>query len=117
MYKNYKAETVDQAIALGLEELKVAEEDIKIDVLEGGSKGFLGLGKKDAEVQLTVINPELKTYETIDALINRGQPGEERSEEHTSELQSRGHLVCRLLLEKNNRAGRGGCRGEGLGGV
>src|SRR5207253_1461382 len=24
-----------------------------------------------------------------------------RSEEHTSELQSRGHLVCRLLLEKN----------------
>src|SRR5690625_6274173 len=25
----------------------------------------------------------------------------ERSEEHTSELQSRGHIVCRLLLEKN----------------
>src|SRR5690625_6167141 len=25
-----------------------------------------------------------------------------RSEEHTSELQSRGHLVCRLLLEKEN---------------
>src|SRR5690625_5803829 len=28
----------------------------------------------------------------------RGEPI--RSEEHTSELQSRGHLVCRLLLEK-----------------
>src|SRR5207253_10664310 len=27
-------------------------------------------------------------------------PPELRSEEHTSELQSRGHLVCRLLLEK-----------------
>src|SRR5690625_7127587 len=26
-----------------------------------------------------------------------------RSEEHTSELQSRGHLVCRLLLEKKHR--------------
>src|SRR5690625_6421175 len=26
-----------------------------------------------------------------------------RSEEHTSELQSRGHLVCRLLLEIKNR--------------
>src|SRR5207253_9166180 len=26
--------------------------------------------------------------------------GKFRSEEHTSELQSRGHLVCRLLLEK-----------------
>ena len=79
MHKNYKAETVDQAIALGLEELKVAEEDIKIDVIEGGSKGFLGLGKKDAEVTLTVINPELKSYDTIDALINRDHPGEEKS--------------------------------------
>src|SRR5437870_6615592 len=29
-------------------------------------------------------------------------PVAERSEEHTSELQSRGHLVCRLLLEKKN---------------
>src|SRR5437870_10737629 len=29
-------------------------------------------------------------------------PGYGRSEEHTSELQSRGHLVCRLLLEKKN---------------
>src|SRR3989449_6269727 len=29
-----------------------------------------------------------------------------RSEEHTSELQSRLHLVCRLLLEKKNRTHR-----------
>src|SRR5690625_2353514 len=28
------------------------------------------------------------------------------SEEHTSELQSRGHLVCRLLLDKNNPSHR-----------
>src|SRR5437899_8019983 len=28
--------------------------------------------------------------------------GDERSEEHTSELQSLRHLVCRLLLEKKN---------------
>src|SRR5439155_24347563 len=31
-----------------------------------------------------------------------------RSEEHTSELQSRGHLVCRLLLEKKTGARRVG---------
>src|SRR5439155_22823936 len=30
----------------------------------------------------------------------RSQDAAMRSEEHTSELQSRGHLVCRLLLEK-----------------
>src|SRR5690625_7021156 len=29
--------------------------------------------------------------------------GQTRSEEHTSELQSRGHLVCRLLLEKKKK--------------
>src|SRR5439155_11943469 len=29
-------------------------------------------------------------------------PQSQRSEEHTSELQSRGHLVCRLLLDKKN---------------
>src|SRR5690625_6457626 len=31
------------------------------------------------------------------------QAGPVRSEEHTSELQSRGHLVCRLLLQKKTR--------------
>src|SRR2546422_6163848 len=35
------------------------------------------------------------------------QPLQPRSEEHTSELQSRLHLVCRLLLEK--KKGRGRC--------
>src|SRR5690349_23191090 len=31
------------------------------------------------------------------------QPGRRRSEEHTSELQSRRDLVCRLLLEKKKK--------------
>src|SRR6266508_6311124 len=33
----------------------------------------------------------------------RVTPDPVRSEEHTSELQSRGHLVCRLLLEKKKK--------------
>src|SRR2546422_8466170 len=33
----------------------------------------------------------------------RGHRARERSEEHTSELQSRLHLVCRLLLEKKKK--------------
>src|SRR5690625_2483530 len=36
-------------------------------------------------------------------LSNNIRDRENRSEEHTSELQSRGHLVCRLLLEKKKR--------------
>src|SRR5690625_4077482 len=35
--------------------------------------------------------------------VNNNNVGPIRSEEHTSELQSRGHLVCRLLLEKKNQ--------------
>src|SRR2546430_12472087 len=31
---------------------------------------------------------------------DQGGPGDQRSEEHTSELQSQSNLVCRLLLEK-----------------
>src|SRR5690625_438094 len=37
---------------------------------------------------------------TISARMSVKKP---RSEEHTSELQSRGHLVCRLLLEKKKQ--------------
>src|SRR5690625_5308688 len=35
-----------------------------------------------------------------DRAVNQPSAVFQRSEEHTSELQSRGHLVCRLLLEK-----------------
>src|SRR5215207_7992200 len=41
------------------------------------------------------------------------RPGSARSEEHTSELQSRVDLVCRLLLEKKNRLRGRGQRGDG----
>src|SRR5690554_7663283 len=65
--------------------------------------------------ELIVLAPALKEFgedKTIDKLIRKygycGTPktleyvenNEDRSEEHTSELQSRPHLVCRLLLEK-----------------
>src|SRR3989442_11770298 len=39
--------------------------------------------------------------EAVDEQTSARRP-EARSEEHTSELQSRPHLVCRLLLEKKN---------------
>src|SRR5690625_7110709 len=41
--------------------------------------------------------------EALDIVLNQSLFNFERSEEHTSELQSRGHLVCRLLLEKKNK--------------
>src|SRR5207253_9089724 len=44
--------------------------------------------------------PALPRARTGRSLRLPAGPGPGRSEEHTSELQSRGHLVCRLLLEK-----------------
>src|SRR5687768_17915151 len=41
-------------------------------------------------------------------LVNESRLEEARSEEHTSELQSRLHLVCRLLLEKKKSWTLGG---------
>src|SRR5687768_18267536 len=38
-----------------------------------------------------------------EGLVERGRARVVRSEEHTSELQSRLHLVCRLLLEKKKK--------------
>src|SRR5690625_2903565 len=49
------------------------------------------------ELQVDEIGPSMR-YAT--AQVTRASRGGGRSEEHTSELQSRGHLVCRLLLEK-----------------
>src|SRR5690625_5552121 len=41
-----------------------------------------------------------RPYRARARAANRAIAGRYRSEEHTSELQSRGQLVCRLLLEK-----------------
>src|SRR2546429_3475529 len=43
------------------------------------------------------------TTPSVPPAVAAGGSGDERSEEHTSELQSRLHLVCRLLLEKKKK--------------
>src|SRR5258707_7394164 len=47
----------------------------------------------------------LQLQQTVEALAGRGlhKQNFRRSEEHTSELQSRQYLVCRLLLEKKKK--------------
>src|SRR3712207_8455965 len=47
-----------------------------------------------ASLQLLVGPPDIGNSGAV------GRPGSRRSEEHTSELQSRQYLVCRLLIEK-----------------
>src|SRR5690554_7102437 len=44
-----------------------------------------------------------KRIEKALSIDSKYAPANDRSEEHTSELQSRPHLVCRLLLEKKKK--------------
>src|SRR5437660_6532854 len=64
-------------------------------LLVGDSLGTTMLGYPDT---LSVTMDDMVRHS---GAVVRGAPG--RSEEHTSELQSRGHLVCRLLLEKKKK--------------
>src|SRR5690625_7065019 len=71
-----------------------------------GSGSLISVVSYSTEVEPTVIGkPEKIIMEEALRMIDL--PREDvRSEEHTSELQSRGHLVCRLLLEKKNNKKR-----------
>src|SRR2546422_4772539 len=58
--------------------------------------------------RFAVAGPVAAALRRDGALVQLGRPageirGAPRSEEHTSELQSRLHLVCRLLLEKKKK--------------
>ena len=60
------AKTMEEAISLGLEELGVSLADVKIDIIDEGSKGFLGiLGSKPAVVRLTVNEEEDEANEVL----------------------------------------------------
>src|SRR2546422_5364794 len=57
------------------------------------------------EMEEAELEPELAVglYDLLLAFRDVVKRAEQRSEEHTSELQSRLHLVCRLLLEKKKK--------------
>src|SRR2546429_2538359 len=59
---------------------------------------FRSLGQKDSEHSLRYSLIIILTHKYFQEKLQRV-----RSEEHTSELQSRLHLVCRLLLEKKKK--------------
>src|SRR5690625_5849436 len=63
---------------------------------------FMVLGQSAAAAAVIAIDSDEKVqavdYEKLRKFLIEEKQIIERSEEHTSELQSRGHIVCRLLL-------------------
>src|SRR3712207_6858981 len=67
-----------------------------------GNYGNMALGRVSTPVSGAIASGSTQSFQLF-ADINDGltfSSRETRSEEHTSELQSRQYLVCRLLLEK-----------------
>src|SRR5690625_2949546 len=76
---------------------KPAQETLRTAMAIGADRAI----HVDTDVELQ----PLAVAKLLKALVEKEEPNL-RSEEHTSELQSRGHLVCRLLLEKKNEKKR-----------
>src|SRR5699024_11121903 len=98
-----------------MEKLELTDVQDMIDIFnnESGLKGLSGVssdmrdleaaegeGNDRAELALRIFEDRVRNY--IGQYIVKME-GIDRSEEHTSELQSRFDLVCRLLLEKKKR--------------
>jgi spoIIIJ-associated protein len=49
-----QAKTVDEAIELALDELKVSRDDVEVEILDEGNRGILGFLSKSAKVKVTV---------------------------------------------------------------
>src|SRR2546422_8628414 len=70
------------------------------------SFGELAIVRRQAHcgiVRLVALSTSQQVNVCFSVLAAYGSQLEARSEEHTSELQSRLHLVCRLLLEKKKK--------------
>src|SRR5690554_7565656 len=86
--------------AKGLRSLIEAVEPFGDIVIVAPDKPQSGMGHAITVNDVLRLDPS-PLYENYNAYTCTGTPV--RSEEHTSELQSRPHLVCRLLLEKKKQ--------------
>src|SRR5690554_3141114 len=94
----------DRDISIELDPRYVKPDAIADLAAIGFNRASLGVQDFDPAVQAAVnrIQSVEETVAIIEACREHGFRSV-RSEEHTSELQSRPHLVCRLLLEKKKR--------------
>ena len=61
---------VDEALKNALEVLNASKDDVDVEVIDEGSKGFLGIGNKEAKIIVTVKNnPEKKAKNFLDGLF------------------------------------------------
>jgi len=67
------APTVEEALAQGLSQLGLPADAVSVEVLDAGTKGFLGLGGRQVRVRLTV-NPPPEAGQAVDVLAESPAP-------------------------------------------
>lgn len=85
---NYEGQSVEQALQQGLKDLNVQEQQVRIDVINEGKKGIFGFMKQDARIELTIIDPELKEFNSIEDLRNRNQQNEQQTRDLDEDTES-----------------------------
>src|SRR5690625_5833371 len=79
---------------------------LRLDIVRDDEAGHAPFGEGDPDRAVDDIGELVRDGEHMDVVVGDVlEERDQRSEEHTSELQSRGHLVCRLLLEKKKTIG------------
>lgn len=73
-----KGATVEAAIAAALQELNVTRDEIEVEIVDAGKKGFLGFGAREAEVTVSL-------KETAKQDVNEPKEKRERVQEETVE--------------------------------
>src|SRR5690625_5344277 len=85
------------------EELQISTAAVRTMVLKGELEAFQIGGRGQWRIDSQKFEEFIEQlHEEQRQRVVESEHTEQRSEEHTSELQSRGHLVCRHLLEKKN---------------
>ncbi len=67
------APTIEEAIATGLNDLGMTEEDVDIEILDEGTRGLFGLGSRQARVRLSIKSPsnspQISTTDTLSSML------------------------------------------------
>lgn len=72
-----EGDTVDQALFKGLEEMQLTVDEVEMEVLDYGKKGFMGIGSKPAKIKLT----EREEAVVPDFVLNKDKPAERPARE------------------------------------
>ncbi|MGH7844560.1 MAG: RNA-binding cell elongation regulator Jag/EloR [Candidatus Binatia bacterium] len=97
-YVETEGDTIDQAIENALKALRVERERVTVDILEEGSKGFLGIGGRKARIRASLRKTVILEGDEEEAAEQSPNQRESVSEEKRAALGEKGRQVLTEIL-------------------